>query len=109
MRFGPPMQYRRLALLIACYVSFDLMNPFVGCAFNFNAETSMDGVSRQHERLVPRAGAVALPSSAGGEAAGVARSTPARRPLSRGLDEWFVQLRQAHTPHADPQSPTEDH
>lgn len=109
MRFGPPMQYRRLALLIACYVSFDLVNPFVGCAFNFNAETSIDGVSRQHQRLVPVAGAGALPLSAGGEAARPARSAPAKPPIFRGLDEWFVQLRQAHAPHADPQSPTEDH
>ncbi|MGH7384405.1 MAG: hypothetical protein ACREKG_04425, partial [Candidatus Rokuibacteriota bacterium] len=76
------MRYRRLALLIAFYVSFDLTNPFVGCAFNFDAEESMDGVSRQHERLRHHAAAVALPMPSGGEAAGLARSAPAPRPLS---------------------------
>ena len=104
-----PMRYRRLALLIAFYVSFDLTNPFVGSAFNFNAEDSMDGVSRQHERLRHHAASVALPMASGGEAAGLARAAPARRPRSRTRDEWFVQLRQAHAPHSDPQSPTEDH
>ena len=102
------MRCRRLALLIAFYVTLDLTNPFVGCAFNFNAEESMDGVSRQHERLLHQAAAAALPMPSGGEAAR-ARSAPAQRPLSRALDEWFVQLRQAHAPHSDPQSPAEDH
>lgn len=103
------MRCRRLALVIAVYVSFDLTNPFVGCAFNFDAEESMDGVSRQHERLLHQAAAVPLRLPSDGGAAGLARSTPAQRPLSRALDEWFVQLRQAHALHSDPQSPTEDH
>jgi hypothetical protein len=103
------MRYRRIALLIVVYVSLDLTNPFLGCAFNFNADESMDGVSRQHERFLHHTPTVALPMRSGGEAARLTRSAPARPFLSRALGEWFVQLRQAHAPHSDPQSPAEDH
>ena len=103
------MRYRRLAFLIALYVSLDLTNPFIGCAFNFNAEESMDGVSRQHERLLHQTVAVALPKLSSGGNLGLAPPALAQRPVARALDEWFVQLRQAHAPHPDPQSPTEDH
>jgi len=103
------MRYRRIALLIAVYVTLDLTNPFLGCAFNFNADQSMDGVSHQHERLLHHTTAVGLPTTPGGENGGLARSAPARPFLSRALGEWFVHLRQAHAPHSDPPSPTEDH
>lgn len=104
------MRYRRIALVIAVYVSLDLTNPFLGCAFNFNADQSMDGVSRQHERFLYHTPTVVLPTRSGGEAAaGLTRSVPTRPFLSRALGEWFVQLRQAHPPHSDPQSPAEDH
>jgi hypothetical protein len=103
------MRYRQTALLIALYVTFDLTNPFVGCAFNFEADASMDGLTRQPERLPGQVAATALPMPVGGDDTGLARPLFARRPGSRGLDEWFVQLRQAHAPHSDPQSATEDH
>jgi hypothetical protein len=103
------MRYRRIALMIAIYVSFDLTNPFVGRAFNFNAEESMDGVSRQHERLLHQAIPVPRPLPPGRDNAGVARPAPTRPFPSRALGEWLVQLRQAPAPHSDPQSPTEDH
>ncbi|HUM17393.1 MAG TPA: hypothetical protein VL086_16980 [Candidatus Nitrosotalea sp.] len=103
------MRYRQTAILIALYVTFDLTNPFVGCAFNFEADESMDGVARQHEPLLYETGAVALPVPAGGDNPGLARPLLGHRLGSRALAEWFVQLRQAHAPHSDPQSPTEDH
>ena len=103
------MRYRRFVLLIALYVTMDLTNPFVGCAFNFNAEESMEGVSRQHERLVHLATPASLPKRPDNDGADLARPTPAGPFRSRTLGEWFVQLRQAHAPHSDPQSPTEDH
>jgi hypothetical protein len=103
------MRYRRLTLLIALYVTLDLTNPFVGCVFNFNTEESMDGVSRQHERLLRQTAAVVLPTPSGDEGAGSARSTLSQSLRSRDLRAWLGQLRQAHAPHSDPQSPTEDH
>jgi hypothetical protein len=104
-----PMRYRRLTLLIALYVTLDLTNPFVGCVFNFNTEESMDGVSRQHERLLRQTAAVVLPTSSGGEGAGPTRPTLSQPIRPRALGEWLVQLRQTHAPQSDPQSPTEDH
>ena len=95
--------------MIALYVTFDLTNPFVGCAFNFNADETMDGVSRQHEPLLHPAGMVPLPMPPGRDEAGLARPAPARAFPPRALGEWFVQLRQAHAPQSDPQSPPEDH
>jgi hypothetical protein len=103
------MRYRRIALLIAIYVTFDLTNPFVGCAFNFNAEEAIDGVSRQGERALHQPAAVALPRPSGSENTGLARPTPASPFLSRALLGWSGQLRQGHASHSDPQSPTEDH
>jgi hypothetical protein len=103
------MRYRRIALVIALYVTVDLTNPFVGGAFSFNAEESMDGVARQHERLLHQAAAVPLPMPTGEDNPGIARPAPAQAFLSRSLGEWFVHLRLAHAPHSDPQSPTEDH
>jgi hypothetical protein len=103
------MRYRQTALLIALYMTVDLTNPFVGSAFNFEADESIDGVARPHERLLHQTAAVAFPMPAGGDNAGLARPLFARRPGSRALGEWFVQVRQAHAPHSDPQSPTEDH
>lgn len=103
------MRYRRIALMIAIYVTFDLTNPFVGRAFNFNSEESMDGVSHQHQRLLHPAIPVSRPLPPGRDDTGVARPAPTRPFLSRALGEWFVQLRQAPALHSDPQSPTEDH
>jgi hypothetical protein len=103
------MRYRRIAFVIALYVTMDLTNPFVGSAFNFNAEESMDGVSRQHERLLHEVVPVPLSMPSGGDTAGVARPVAVRPFPFRALGEWFVQLRQAHAPHSDPKSPSEDH
>jgi hypothetical protein len=103
------MRYRRIALMIAFYVTVDLTNPFIGCAFNFNAEESIDGVSRPHERLLPQTIPGALPTPSGGDRAGIEHPAPARPFTARLLGEWLVQMRQAHEPHSDPQSPTEDH
>ena len=103
------MRYRRIALMVAFYVTVDLTNPFIGCAFNFNAEESIDGVSRSHERLLPQATPGALPTPSGGDNAGIARPAPARPFTPRLLRGWLVQMRQAYAPHPDPQSPSEDH
>lgn len=103
------MRYRRIALVIALYVTVDLTNPFVGGAFSFDAEESMDGVARQHERLRHQEAAESLPMSAGEDRAEIARSVSAPPAPSRLLGEWFVHLRLAHAPQSDPQSPAEDH
>jgi hypothetical protein len=102
------MRFRQLALLIALYVSLDLTNPFIGGAFSFEIEESLDAVSRQHERLHPEAGALALPEPRPprGERA---RHAPVGRLQTRRLEEWSGQLRQAQASLSDPQSPTEDH
>jgi hypothetical protein len=103
------MPYRRVALLLILYLSLDLTNPFAGAAFNFDATQSIEGVARQHERLVPQIPAVAPPAAAVPEGVEPARPSPSWRRPAPALAGWLVQLRQAHAPHSDPQSPTDDH
>lgn len=104
------MRYRRLALVITLYLSLDLTNPFIGCAFNFNLEESVEGVSRQHERLLLQTDRVGLPAAPlRSESAGTVRTIPVERPEVRALAEWFVALRQGHPAASDPQSSPEDH
>jgi hypothetical protein len=102
------MRYRRLALLVVLYLSLDLTNPFIGCAFNFNLDQSVEGVSRQHERPLIQADRVGLPTAPmRSETTGARRATLVERPEVRALAEWFVALRQGHATASDP-SP-EDH
>ena len=103
------MRYRQLALLTALYLSLDLTNPFIGCAFNFNTDESIEGVSRPHERLLHQAGNVEVPVRPGVESGPLGLPVLVRRLEVRPLAEWFVDLRQAHAPTSDPQSPSEDH
>ena len=103
------MRWRRLALLTAFYLSMDLANPFMGCAFNFNAEESMEGVSRQHERLRHQARSVEVPVRPAAETPRLAQAALTWRPEARPVAEWQADLRQGHAPGSDPPSPTEDH
>lgn len=103
------MRYRRIALMVALYVTVDLTNPFIGCAFNFNAETSVDALSLAPERLLPQGTPAVLPTPSDGSRGGTPRLAAARPFMTRLLDGWLAQMRQGHAPHSDPQSPTEDH
>jgi len=103
------MRFRRLALLITLYLSLDLTNPFIGCAFNFNVEESVDGVSRQHERLLHQTDSVATPVPWRVESGENARPVLSRYPELQRRTQWFVKLGPVHAPASDPQSPTEDH
>jgi hypothetical protein len=103
------MRFRRLALLVALYVSLDLTNPFIGGAFSFEVEESLDAVSRQHERPDPEAGTLAVPEPPRPQRGERVRPAPAGNLRTRRLDEWLGQLRQAQASLSDPQSATEDH
>jgi hypothetical protein len=103
------MRYRQLVLMLGLYLSLDLTNPFVGRAFTFDVGDSVDGVASQHQRLPGQASVAALPVPSARTIAATARTAPARRTPVRPLDDWFVQLRQAHASLSDPQSTTEDH
>ncbi len=95
--------------MVVLAVCLDLTNPFVGAAFTFDTENSVEVVARQQQRPpVPAQGAaVPVPPA---EAASIGRPcAPAARAQGRAIDEWFVHLRRAHAPLADPQSATEDH
>jgi len=103
------MRWRRLALLTAFYLILDLTNPFMGCAFNFNAEESMDGVSRQHERLRHQARNAEVPVRPAGEITRLVQPALSWRPVVRPGAEWQADLRQGHAPGSDQPSPSEDH
>jgi hypothetical protein len=106
---GSTMRCRQLVLMVGLYLCLDLTNPFVGCAFAFDVDASVDGVARQHQRLSVQTGVAALPVQSARATIGTVRTASARRTQARPLDDWFVQLRQAHAPLSDPQSATEDH
>jgi hypothetical protein len=103
------MRLRRLALLVGLYLSLDLTNPFLGCAFNFNLEESVDGVSRQHGRLILQSDHGATPAPVEAETGGTVRTVPVQQPAARALAEWLVALRQGHAGTSDPPSSLEDH
>ena len=103
------MRYRRIAFMVALYVTVDLTNPFIGCAFNFNPEESIDGLSRSHERLLPQETPAVLPTPSGRDHARIARLAPTWPFTARLRGGWLAQMRQAHAPNSDPQSSTEDH
>lgn len=103
------MRYRRFALLTAFYLILDLTNPFMGCAFNFNAEESIDGVSRQHERLRQQTRSVEVPVRPLVEPLRLAHAALTGIPEARPVAEWQADLRQGHAPGSDLPSPTEDH
>lgn len=109
LRPASAMGYRQLVLMVGLYLCLDLTNPFVGCAFAFDVDDSVDGVACQHQRLPVQTGIAALPVPSVGAATGTVRTAPAQSTQGRPLDDWFVQLRQAHAPLSDPQSATEDH
>lgn len=96
-------------MLTAFYLVLDLTNPFIGCAFNFNAEESMDGVPRQHERLRHQARSVEVPVRPAGEITRLVRLVLGWRSEVRPVAAWQADLRQGHAPASDPPSPTEDH
>jgi hypothetical protein len=103
------VRYRRAALMVVLAVCLDLTNPFVGAAFTFDTESSVEVVSRPQQRPPAPAQAAAIPVPPA-EAASIDRHrAPVARAHGRAIGEWFVHLRRAHAPLADPQSATEDH
>ena len=95
--------------MVVLAVCLDLTNPFVGAAFTFDTESSVEMVSRPQQRPPARAQAAAIPVPPA-EAASIDRHrAPVARAHGRAIGEWFVHLRRAHAPLADPQSATEDH
>ena len=103
------MPLRRFALLVGLYLSLDLTNPFLGCAFNFNLAESVEAVSHQHGRLVLQSDHGTTPAPVETETGGSVRTAPGRRPEARALDEWLVALLQGHAGASDPPSSLEDH
>ena len=103
-----PMRMRRLALGILLYVSADFGNPFVGAAFTFDVNTSLE-MLQQRERASERGILVALPRVASAQAirlpfAGTSQGDRHRLPAFRGPD-----LPRAQTFTDDPPALSEDH
>jgi hypothetical protein len=103
------MKMRRLALGILLYVSADFGNPFVGAAFTFDANTSLEMLQHQRERASERGTLVALPRVVSAQAirlpfAAISRSDRHRLPIFRGPD-----LPRAQTFTGDPPTLSEDH
>ncbi|HEV8436946.1 MAG TPA: hypothetical protein VGT40_02525 [Methylomirabilota bacterium] len=103
------MKARRLALLIAFYITLDFANPWMPGALNFDADESVDGITIQHHQPRPQFGPVPTPVPLRAELR-PARQGAAVRPAAPAVSEWLVGVRQSHaSPSSDPPSPTEDH
>ena len=103
-----PMKMRRLALGILLYVSADFGNPFVGAAFTFDVNTSLE-MLQQRERASERGILVARPRVASAQGvrlsfAGISQADRHRLPAFRGPD-----LPRAQTFTDDPPALSEDH
>jgi hypothetical protein len=103
------VRFRRAALVVILNLCVDLTNPFVGAAFTFEDGTSVEGVARQHQRLSIQTDTAATRVRVAGASSVSRRQVPVARAEVPALHEWFVHLRRAHAPLADPQSATEDH
>lgn len=104
-----PMRTRRLALGILLYVSADFGNPFVGAAFTFDVNTSLEMLQHQRERASERGILVALPRVASAQAirlpfAGISQGDRHSLAAFRGPD-----LPRAQTFTDDPPALSEDH
>jgi hypothetical protein len=102
------MRVRRLALLIALYITLDFASPFIAGAFTFNADESVDGVHAHRQQVRVKAISVPMPMPERAESVPVPRLVPPRHEV-RPLTEWFVDLRRAHSPTATTASVSEDH
>ena len=103
------MKIRRLALGILLYVSADFGNPFVGAAFTFDVNTSLEMLQHQRERALERGIPVALPRVVSAQ---VIRAPFAA--ISRSDRQRLRAVRGPHLPRAqtftdDPPAVSEDH
>jgi hypothetical protein len=102
------MKLRRLTLLLMLYLCLDLANPWMPGAFRFNPDESVEGVCAQDPAIRPQFGPAPTLRPVRADSETGARPT-VRRPDFRTPRQWFVGLRQGHSPSADPPSTTEDH
>jgi hypothetical protein len=102
------MRARRIAILIAFYLSLDFASPFIAGAFTFNADESVEGVHAQRQEVRFTTVSVPMPVPDRAETQRMATVTPPRREV-RPLGAWFVDLRRAHSPAASTPPISEDH
>jgi hypothetical protein len=105
------MMARLLAIVVLLYVSADLANPFMPGAFRFSPEESVEATGNtRHARRptvsssrfkgeVPRTVRVSDRS----------RSEHGAEAPTTAFNDWFVDLRRAHTPFHEPPSSADDH
>jgi hypothetical protein len=111
VRINGRMTARRLTFLVLLYVTADLSNPFMPGAFSFSAEESVEATYGGQGARRP---VVASSRFKPNVLATVHRSELSRPGRSAGatttaVDEWFVDLRRAHTPFHEPPSAADDH
>jgi hypothetical protein len=103
------MTMRRIALAVLLYVSADFGNPFVGAAFTFDPNASIEVLQHQRERASGRDILASMPRVLPAQAlrlplAMISRTTRHRLLADRGLD-----LPRARTSSEDPPALSEDH
>jgi hypothetical protein len=95
---------RRLVLVIAIYVGFDLVNPLMPGPFIFDPGPSVECVPGERGRQQPLA--PATPAAPRVQTDG----TPAPPPrLATATRKWLGEPRPAHVPASDPPPLSEDH
>ena len=106
------MKARRLTLVVLLYGGADLSTPFMPGAFCVSPEESVEATGGpQHVRKL----AAVSPGRFKVDTPEPRRPSFLSRPErgagvpTNGLDEWFVDLRRAHTPFHEPPSAADDH
>ena len=72
-----------LVVLVALYVAFDLADPTLPGALNFNPDESVDAVQLTRESIVSAPSLAAAPAAVGHEALILARGSLVARPAPR--------------------------
>src|SRR5262245_11240645 len=105
------MMARRLALLLVLYLSADLTNPFMPGAFRFSAEESVEatGGTRPDRRPTVSSSRVKVTLPEPSRVSDLSRPERGAGAPTTAFDQWFVDLRRAHSPFHEPPSSTDDH
>lgn len=99
------MTIRKLAWLIAVYVTLDFANPLMPGAVTFDADASIEGVTVDHSHGLSREAVLSSVFVDVGQ-----RERPrVRRSQATTRSRRFVEVRRTPAPSSDPPSPTEDH
>ena len=99
----------RLSVLLTLVVSLDFGSPFVGGAFRFEADESLEGLTSAARSARPSRLALPAPVSPAQNLSQPRPASPMPGPKGKAHEKWVADLRKAHAPGSHPPPSTEEH